>query len=308
MHHTHYYLCAALIAVSLAPTLQANDTVAIANTESTAAEVGTDATASAPTATSTFESLKELKNVKATDLKVNANAAQPDEVKDPLQPLNRQIFALNDVVDRNFARPVAVQYKKKVPDTVRGSYRAFRKNLNEPWNAVNQLIQGRPLRAAKSLGRFTINSVTTLGFADPARRLGLDMEEEGLGTTMGYYGIPSGPYIVLPIIGPSTFRDGVGFFVDGQARPQRYLFDDQDGLYWSDQVLRGIDTRAQILDVEDVLQGDRYAAIRDIYLQRKNFEIAQKRGLDADNISFIDEETDDGIDDSQDEDLSTPSE
>ena len=128
------------------------------------------------------------------------------------------------------------------------------------------------------------------------------MEEEGFGTTLGYYSVPSGPYLVLPIIGPSTFRDGFGFAVDGQARPQKYIFADNDGLYWSDQLLRGIDARAQILDVENVLQGDRYAAIRDIYLQRKNFEIAQKQGLDADNISFVDEEPDDGIDDTQDSD------
>ncbi|TCB32336.1 VacJ family lipoprotein [Acinetobacter sp. ANC 4910] len=307
MQHTHYYLCATLLAASFASTIQANDDLsATASSDTPVNEVAPEAPST--TQVSRLESLKELKNVKANDLKVNANAAQPDNIKDPLEALNRETFAFNDFLDRNFARPVAVQYKTKVPDSVRGAYRAFRKNLNEPWNAVNQLVQGRPSRAAKSLGRFTINTVTTLGFADPARRLGLDMEEEGLGTTLGYYGVPSGPYLVLPIIGPSTFRDGFGFAVDGQARPQKYIFADNDGLYWSDQLLRGIDARAQILDVEDVLQGDRYAAIRDIYLQRKNFEIAQKQGLDTDNISFVDEEPDDGIDDTQDSDNSPPSE
>lgn len=307
MQHTHYYLCATLLAVGFASTVQANDDLsATASSETPVNEVAPDA--SSTTDVSRLESLKELKNVKANDLKVNANAAQPDSIKDPLEALNRETFAFNDFLDRNFARPVAVQYKTKVPDSIRGAYRSFRKNLNEPWNVVNQLVQGRPSRAAKSLGRFTINTVTTLGFADPARRLGLEMEEEGLGTTLGYYGVPSGPYLVLPIIGPSTFRDGFGFAVDGQARPQKYIFADNDGLYWSDQFLRGIDARAQILDVEDVLQGDRYAAIRDIYLQRKNFEIAQKQGLDADNISFVDEESDDGIDDTPNEDTSKPSE
>ncbi|MGH1402480.1 MAG: MlaA family lipoprotein [Acinetobacter tandoii] len=307
MQHTHYYLCATLLAVSFTSTIQANDDLsATASSDTPINEVTPDASSS--TQVSRLESLKELKNVKANDLKVNANAAQPDSIKDPLEALNRETFAFNDFLDRNFARPIAVQYKTKVPDSVRGAYRSFRKNLNEPWNAVNQLVQGRPSRAAKSLGRFTINTVTTLGFADPARRLGLDMEEEGFGTTLGYYSVPSGPYLVLPIIGPSTFRDGIGFFVDGQARPQKYMFDNNDGVYWSDQLLRGIDARAQILDVEDVLQGDRYAAIRDIYLQRKNFEIAQKQGLDADTISFVDEESDDGIDDTPDEDTSKPSE
>ncbi len=85
---------------------------------------------------------------------MNANAAQPDEVKDPLQPLNRQIYAFNDMLDRNIARPLAVQYTKKVPGEVRGSYRQFRKNLGEPWNAVNQLIQGRPFTCRKNFRSF----------------------------------------------------------------------------------------------------------------------------------------------------------
>ena len=238
-----------------------------------------------------LEALKELKNVTAKDLKVNANATQPESQKDPLQPLNRQIFAFNDVLDRHLARPLAVQYKNKVPTDVRGSYRQFRKNLGEPWNVVNQLIQGRPLRAAESLGRFTINTLTTLGFADPARRLGLSTEEENFGTTLGYYGIPSGAYLVLPVFGPSTFRDTAGLVVDGQARPQKYLLEDHDGLYWAEQSLRGIDARSQLLDIEDVLQGDKYAAIRDIYLQRKNFAIAEKKGLDPETM-FIEDDLD----------------
>jgi ABC-type transporter lipoprotein component MlaA len=135
---------------------------------------------------------------------------------------------------------IAVEYKEKIPSPIRDSYSGFRKNLGEPWNAVNQLIQGRPGRAAKTLGRFTINTVTTLGFADPASRLGLETEDENFGTTLGYWGVPSGPYLVLPIFGPSTFRDGFGLVVDGYARPQRYILEDEEGLYWAEQTLRGI--------------------------------------------------------------------
>lgn len=145
------------------------------------------------------------------------------------------------------------------------------------------MIQGRPLRAAESLGRFTVNTLTTLGFADPARRIGLYVEEENFGTTLGYYGISSGPYLVLPVFGPSTFRDTLGLIVDGQARPQKYILEDLDGVYWGEQMLGGIDARSQLLDIEDVLQGDKYAAIRDIYLQRKSFSIAEKRGLEPEN-------------------------
>ncbi|OTG68507.1 VacJ family lipoprotein [Acinetobacter sp. ANC 4470] len=253
-----------------------------------------------------LEALKELKNVKAKDLNVNANATQPESKKDPLQPLNRQVYAFNDALDQHIARPLAVQYKEKVPSDVRGSYRQFRKNLGEPWNAVNQLIQGRPLRAAESLGRFSINTITTLGFADPARRMGLYTEEENFGTTLGYYGIPSGPYLVLPIFGPSTFRDTVGLAIDSQARPQKYIFENRKGLYWTDQALRGIDTRSQLLDIEDVLQGDKYAAIRDIYLQRKNFAIAEKKGLESESM-FIDDDQDSTENDVPEDDVDTTS-
>lgn len=239
-----------------------------------------------------LESLKELKNLKVDDLKVNASAAQSDGIKDPLQPLNRQIYEFNDMLDRNVARPLAVQYTEKVPTEVRGSYRQFRKNLGEPWNAVNQVAQGRFGRAAQTLGRFTLNTVTTLGFADPARRLGLGTEDESLGTTLGYYGVPSGPYLMLPLMGPSTLRDGLSSIVDSQARPQKYLLEDNDRLYYSEQMMRGIDARSQLLDVEDVLQGDKYAAIRDIFLQRKNFQIAQKKGGETGADLFIDSDGD----------------
>lgn len=233
--------------------------------------------------------IRDLKNLRGQDLKVNASAAQPDDVKDPLQPLNRKVYAFNDTVDRYLVRPVAVQYSEKVPQDVRDSYHSFRMNLNEPWNAVNQVIQGKPVRALKTLGRFTLNTVTSLGFADPASHLGMPTEDESFGTTLGYYGVPSGPYLMLPFFGPSTFRDGFGLAVDSVGRPQNYLND--SGLYWTDQTLRLIDVRAQLLKFDDVLQGDKYAQLRDIYLQRKAFTIAEKRG-DAEDSLFEDAEPD----------------
>ncbi|MFC6052714.1 VacJ family lipoprotein [Acinetobacter sp. Ac_877] len=260
-----------------------------ANTTNSNQEMSIDETSS------TSASIKELRNIKAKNFKVNANAAQPDEVKDPLQPLNRKIFAFNDALDRTVVRPIAVQYQAKIPTDVRESHQQFRSNLGEPWNAVNQTIQGRPLRALKTLGRFTFNTLTTLGLADPARRLGLDAEKENFGTTLGYYGVSSGPYLVLPIFGPSTIRDGFGLAVDTFGRPQAYM--NKNSLYWSDQALRGIDARSQLLDLESVLQGDKYSAMRDIYLQRKNFVIAEKKGLDTDGLSFIDDISDDDLDD-----------
>ena len=281
MQHIRH-LCAGLLFIGFTTFAFAEDVTTASSEIDTSAD---------PQAASS-SSLKELKNIKAKDLKVDANAAQPDSVKDPLQPLNRQIFAVNDALDRAIVRPIAVEYKEKIPSTVRDSYSGFRKNLGEPWNAVNQLIQGRPGRAAKTLGRFTINTVTTLGFADPASRLGLETEDENFGTTLGYWGVPSGPYLVLPVFGPSTFRDGFGLVVDGYARPQRYILEDEEGLYWAEQTLRGIDVRSQLIDIEGAIQGDKYSSIRDIYLQRKNFIIAEKKGQEAEGM-FIDEVGDD---------------
>ncbi|MFH7808987.1 VacJ family lipoprotein [Acinetobacter sp. BSP-153] len=286
MQHIRH-LCAGLLFIGFTTFAFAEDVTTASSEIDTSAD---------PQAASS-SSLKELKNIKAKDLKVDANAAQPDSVKDPLQPLNRQIFAVNDALDRAIVRPIAVEYKEKIPSTVRDSYSGFRKNLGEPWNAVNQLIQGRPGRAAKTLGRFTINTVTTLGFADPASRLGLETEDENFGTTLGYWGVPSGPYLVLPVFGPSTFRDGFGLVVDGYARPQRYILEDEEGLYWSEQVLRGIDVRSQLIDIEGAIQGDKYSSIRDIYLQRKNFIIAEKKGVEAEGM-FIDDVGDDDSTDS----------
>lgn len=240
-----------------------------------------------------IQALKELKSIKIDQLKVNANAAQADDVKDPLQPLNRQIYEFNDFLDHKVAQPLAIQYTKKVPSDVRGSYYSFRKNLGEPWNAVNQLAQGRFTRAAKTLGRFTINTVTTLGFADPATRLGLNTEDEDLGITLGYYGVPTGPYIMLPIMGPSTLRDSFGRIFDSQARPQKYIFENNDRFYYSEQLLRGVDARSQVLDFEKALQGDKYSALRDAYLQKKNFDVIQKKGLESDSDLFIEDDVGD---------------
>ena len=95
---------------------------------------------------------------------------------------------------------------------------------------------------------------------------------------------------MLPVMGPSTFRDSLGRVVDSQARPQKYILENNDRLYYSEQVLRGVDARSQLLDVEQVLQGDKYAALRDVYLQRKNFEIAEKKGIESSEGLFIEDD------------------
>ncbi|KAF7273999.1 hypothetical protein GWI33_013315 [Rhynchophorus ferrugineus] len=215
-------------------------------------------------------------------------ANQPESIKDPLEPLNRKIYNFNTSLDKAVVRPLAVQYQEKVPEDVRGSYSNFRSNLREPWNAINQLLQGDPKTALRSLGRFTINTVTSLGMADAAKHLKLNAQKEDLGTTMGYWGVKSGPYIVLPIFGPSTFRDGVGLVFDIAAQPQGYTIDN-DKVYWTNSVVSGVASRADFLAVDSIVQGDQYAVLRDVYLQQRAFTIANKRGEDASEGMFMDD-------------------
>lgn len=236
------------------------------------------------------ETAKPVRYLTLENFTVDANAQQPAQVKDPFEPMNRKIFTFNEALDRHIAKPVAVQYREKFPEEVRGSFRSFRKNLGEPWNAVNQVIQGKPVRATKTLGRFTINTLTSLGFADPASRIGLTKQEESFGTTLGYYGVNSGPYLMLPVLGPSTIRDTVGMAIDSQARPAKYLLQDEDVGYVGFTVFSAIDSRAGLLDLEKMLPEDKYAAIRDFYLQRKAFEIAELKGETAEQI-FADDDT-----------------
>ena len=224
-----------------------------------------------------------------TQINVDANAAQSDEIKDPFQSINRKIYAFNDVFDQKVFRPVAVQYSQKIPKDVRSTYAQFRTNLVEPWNAFNQLIQGKPKRAAQTLGRFTVNSVTSLGFADVARRVGLEHQDENFGETLGFYGVPSGPYIVIPFLGPSSFRDALGMYVDSQTTLQKYILEDDREVYWGILALYALDTRANLLDLDSILTGDKYAQLRDIYLQRKSFAIAQKKGLEEESL-FMDDD------------------
>ena len=134
---------------------------------------------------------------------------------DPLEPLNRGVYAFNDVVDEFFMRPLAVAYDKYMPDTLQFIARNFLSNLYDPYVGLNNLLQGKPRDAISDLGRFLVNStIGFLGFGDPASDLGMQKHREDFGQTLGVWGLPTGPYLVLPIFGPSNIRDGVGLGVD----------------------------------------------------------------------------------------------
>lgn len=222
---------------------------------------------------------------------IDARADQDESIKDPLQGLNRKIYVFNDAIDRNMLRPLAVIYSETMPVPAQGAYSNFRNNLKEPWSAVNQLLQGKPTTSLKTLGRFTLNTLTSLGFADVAKRVDLPNVKDGFGTTLGVWGMPSGPYLVLPFFGSSSLRDAVGSVPDSFARPQSY-FIDPDELVWANTALEVTALRAQYLPMDSVIQGDKYAAMRDVYLQQRAFEIAEKRGEDISQSMFAEDPLD----------------
>jgi phospholipid-binding lipoprotein MlaA len=191
--------------------------------------------------------------------------------RDPLEPLNRGIYAFNDGLDTVILKPVAQGYRAVLPQFVRTSIGNFFSNLDDITVIANGILQFKIPQAVSDLGRFLINStIGLLGFLDVATELGLEKHNEDFGQTLGYWGIGSGPYLVLPFLGPSTFRDALGRWVDSFTD----LVWQEDHIRTRNQVYgtRAIDNRARLLDTEKVLQTaaiDEYAFIRDAYLQRR---------------------------------------
>ncbi|HYB97852.1 MAG TPA: VacJ family lipoprotein [Candidatus Limnocylindrales bacterium] len=197
--------------------------------------------------------------------------ATPTTDNDPLRAINRPIFAFNEAADRYVLEPVARGYDFLLPDRVQGWVNNFFWNLRFPMVATNCLLQGKPDEAITSMSRFIINtSVGVLGFGDPATRLGMPQPWEDFGQTLGVWGVPTGPYLVLPLFGPSNFRDGVGIAADSAARIWPYYVD-----WWVSlgvSLVEGINLRSVYLDeVEQARERalDYYVFTRDAYLQRR---------------------------------------
>ncbi len=194
------------------------------------------------------------------------NATDP---VDPWQGMNRKIQKFNDTADRWVLKPVAKGYQKVVPGLVRRGVSNFFINLTYPLVVVNQFLQGKFAEGASDTGRFVMN--TTLGIGglfDPASGAHLALHDEDFGQTFGKWGIGSGPYLVIPFLGPSTVRDGAGSAVGYVAQPVWYFVEDDNTRYGL-TALNAIQTRAGLLDAEQLISGDRYIFMRDAYLQRR---------------------------------------
>lgn len=195
-----------------------------------------------------------------------------DDPSDPLEPVNRAVFAFNETADKYALRPVAKVYADVTPAPAREGVTNFFDNLQEPRNIVNALLQAKFVQASKNLGRLLLNTTAGLaGFIDVASEVGLDKHEEGLGQTLGYWGVGEGWYLMLPLLGPSTNRDLVGFAGDSFLNPSFYLPGRYDVYSISANVTNLVNTRANFLSADGILQQqfDRYLFVRTAYLQQR---------------------------------------
>ena len=232
------------------------------------------------------------------------NAAESD----PWEKVNRGVFSFNEVLDRFLLKPVAQGYQWVMPQPLDDGITNFFENLGELETAVNNVAQFKLGAAANDVGRFAINStVGVAGFIDVAARMGLAQNQEDLGQTLGYWGVPSGPYVMLPFAGPSTVRDTSASLIEFGAGLYDISYQPLDLLTWDYQwtqdirpdfldvpaftipelgdVSRGavvkyslqaidvIDARADLIAYESFLKGDRYDSLREAYLSSREFAV-----------------------------------
>lgn len=191
--------------------------------------------------------------------------------RDPIEPFNRSVAKFNDAADRVVLKPIATGYVQLVPDLVRTGVNNFFSNLGDAWTFVNTVLQLKPQEAGETAIRFGVNTLFGLGgLLDIASEAGIPKHNEDFGLTLGRWGVGAGPYIVLPLLGPSTLRDTVAFGVETNGNVLRRIDSEplRSGLY----VLDAVDTRATYLGAGNVLEEaalDKYSFTRDIYLQRR---------------------------------------
>jgi phospholipid-binding lipoprotein MlaA len=214
-----------------------------------------------------------------TSLNINT-----EEVNDPLEDLNRKTYEFNEKLDSTILKPTAELYSKFPPKVKQGVTNFFN-NLEEIDTSVNQLLQGKPKKSLNDLTRFVINSTIGIGgLFDVASKMGLERHEEDFGQTLAVWGVPEGPYIMLPFLGPSTLRDAASRPVSSFLSVTFHMTDTDVNI-----ALKSVDaleTRERLLDVESLMSGDKYSFVRDAYMQSMEYEI--KDGIDVED-EFVDD-------------------
>jgi phospholipid-binding lipoprotein MlaA len=204
--------------------------------------------------------------------------------RDPLEPFNRKSMEFNDQVDALVLKPAATAYRNGVPPLVRTGVANFFGNLHDVWSGVNSVLQFRIQDAEESFARFQINTIAGIGgLFDVASELNIEKHKEDFGQTLGRWGVPAGPYIVIPVLGPSTLRDTLALPVDtkGDLVWRMPHGDERTFLYG----LRAVDRRANLLRLGDVVDQaalDRYSFTRDAFLQKRNAEVFDFKEKDTD--------------------------
>ncbi len=204
-------------------------------------------------------------------LGVLGGCASTNDPRDPLEPINRGVYQFNDGVDTMFLKPVAEVYQAIIPPVARTGVSNVFANINDVVVALNNLLQGKVTEALSDVGRVLINTTAGLfGLFDVATPVGLEKHDEDFGQTLGYWGLGDGPYLVLPLLGPSNLRDTAGRVVDYNTDPVTYIEPTRD----RNQVqgLRLVSRRAELLSASRLLSVaalDEYEFVREAYLQRR---------------------------------------
>jgi phospholipid-binding lipoprotein MlaA len=200
-------------------------------------------------------------------------SGKPDP-RDPFERFNRSSFAFNDALDRAMLKPAAKAYKKVTPRIVRTGVSNALSNLNTVSTIINDVLQGKMRQAGQDSGRFLLNSTLGLaGLFDPASAAGFENNDEDFGQTLGKWGVKPGPYLMLPILGPTNVRDGLARIPDQYTYPVNYLHDTS-----TQYIIRAVDLldlRAGLLDLDAQLERsyDRYAFVRNAWMQRREFMV-----------------------------------
>lgn len=199
--------------------------------------------------------------------------------QDPWEGVNRGIFRFNDTVDTYAFKPFVKGYQFVTPQFMQDGIHHFFQNLGDVGNLANDILQVKPSAAGVDTARLLLNTTLGVGgLVDVGTRMGLQRNDEDFGLTLGKWGVPSGPFVMLPLLGPSTVRDGIAKLPDTYTQPYRYMDDMslRNSLFAADMV----DTRAQLLPTEKLINGDKYIFIRNAYLQNREFKVKEGKVQD----------------------------
>ena len=210
-----------------------------------------------------------------------------DEVNDPFEEFNRKTFEFNENVDEKILKPVAKFYSN-FPPKIKNGVTNFFNNLEDVETSINQILQGKPKKSINDISRFIINSTIGLaGFIDVASKIGLERHEEDFSQTLAVWGVGSGPYIMLPGLGPSTLRDTLSRPVSSFSSITFHMTDTDVNIAL--KTIDAIETRERLLDVESLLSGDKYSFVKDAYIQSINYEIKDGINVEDDFVDDMDD-------------------